>query len=84
MYRYDSTTGRFTVPPGGDGYYYFSTYLLGDAREIGNFDIEINGNVLCIVRVEQQVDIADYPQSSCSAAILAAEGIFVVVVTEGK
>ena len=26
--RYDSTTGVFTVPPGGDGVYYFSTYLI--------------------------------------------------------
>ena len=25
---YDSTTGVFTVPPGGDGVYYFSTYLI--------------------------------------------------------
>ena len=25
---YDSTTGLFTVSPGGDGVYYFSTYLI--------------------------------------------------------
>ena len=25
---YDSTTGVFTIPPGGDGVYYFSTYLI--------------------------------------------------------
>ena len=25
---YDSTTGVFTVPPGGVGVYYFSTYLI--------------------------------------------------------
>ena len=28
VYRYDSTTGTFTVPPGGDGFYYFSVYCL--------------------------------------------------------
>ena len=25
---YDNTTGVFTVPAGGDGVYYFSTYLI--------------------------------------------------------
>ena len=71
-------------PPGGDGFYYFSTNLLGDDRELGFFDIEINGDVLCTIRVEQQQDIADYPQSTCGAAMFAAEGIFVVVVKEGS
>ena len=28
VYRYDSTTGTFTVPSGGDGFYYFSVYCL--------------------------------------------------------
>ena len=28
FYRYDSTTGTFTVPPGGDGFYYFYVYCL--------------------------------------------------------
>ena len=28
VYRYNSTTGTFTVPPGGDGFYYFSVYCL--------------------------------------------------------
>ena len=27
VYRYDSTSGTFTVPPGGDGFYYFSIYF---------------------------------------------------------
>ena len=72
------------MPPGRDGYYYFSTYLLGDDREGNRFDIEINGDVQCTVRVEQEDDINVYPQSSCSAAIFAAEGIFVAVVTECK
>ena len=26
VYRYDNTVETFTVPPGGDGYYYFSVY----------------------------------------------------------
>ena len=28
VYRYDGTIGTFTVPPGGDGFYYFSVYYL--------------------------------------------------------
>ena len=28
VYRYDSSTGMFVVPSGGDGFYYFSAYFL--------------------------------------------------------
>ena len=42
IYRYDNTTGIFTVPPGGDGFYYFSVYLLVIPDEIGEFDIHFN------------------------------------------
>ena len=44
--RYDSTTGTFTVPPGGDGYYYFSAYLSLPGSEYAYFDIELNGEVV--------------------------------------
>ena len=27
VYRYDSSTGTFTVPPGGGGFYYFAAYF---------------------------------------------------------
>ena len=74
VYRYNNTTGTFTVPPGGDGFYYFSTYLLGDYDEIGQFDIQINGAILCTVRAEQEDTLGDHPQSGCIAAIYAAEG----------
>ena len=73
IYRYDSSSGTFTVPPGGHGLYYFSVYLLGDYGEFAYFDIQINGGILCTVNVDQQ-SITDYPQSGCSAAIYAAEG----------
>ena len=39
IYRYDSTTGSFTVPSGGDGFYYFSVYLLVHNGEYSRFDI---------------------------------------------
>ena len=62
------------MPPGGDGFYYFSTYLLGDNDEIAQFDIRINGAILCTVRAEQEDTAGDHPQSGCTAAIYAAEG----------
>ena len=62
------------MPPGGDGYYYFSTYLLGDDAEIGYFNMEINGNILCTVRVDQQETSGDTAQAACSSAIFAAQG----------
>ena len=64
------------MPPGGDGFYYFSTYLLGLYAEYSFFDLIINGNVLCTVRLEQQETSGDFLQSACSAAIYAVQGIF--------
>ena len=64
------------MPSGGEGYYYFSVYLLGDDTEYGYFDLEINGDILCTIRVDnnKQEAVSDYQQSACSAAINAAEG----------
>ena len=59
IYRYNRTTGSFTVPPGGDGYYYFSSHLLFTNGEYGRFDIRINGEVLCTVEVDQQETLTD-------------------------
>ena len=73
IYRYDSSSGTFTVPPGGEGFYYFSVYLLWYYEEYGYFDIQINGEILCTVRFEQEETFTDYPQSGCSAAIYTAE-----------
>ena len=42
-YRYDSTTGTFTVPSSGDGFYYFSAFLTADGDEYVYFDVELNG-----------------------------------------
>ena len=74
LYSYDSTIGTFTVPPGGDGYYFFSTYLLGQRSEYSLFDIQINGDVLCTVRLEQHEISGDDLQSGCSAATYTVQG----------
>ena len=50
--KYNSATGTFTVPSGGDGYYYFSVFLTTISVEFAYFDLEINGTPLCSVRGE--------------------------------
>ena len=75
-HRYDSKTGTFTVPSGGEGFYFFSTFLLGNWRNVAHFDMRINGDVLCSVRVDQEEQVSDFPQSSCTAAIYAEEGTY--------
>ena len=65
---YDSTTGVFTVPSGEDGVYYFSTYLLVDAGEYGNFDMYLNNDVICSTLLDHTSSgVDDYPPGSCSA-----------------
>ena len=74
VYRYSSTTGTFTVPPGGDGFYYFSVFLVTDTGEWCRFDIELNGDILCTVDRDQDKTPGDEGQGSCNAGIYAAEG----------
>ena len=78
IYRYDSTTGTFIVPPGGDGFYYFSTYLRFYGGEIAGFDVKVNGELLCTAAP----DLAGSPSTdlylaSCSGVAYAAEGIYI-------
>ena len=76
FYRYDSTTGTFTVPSGGDGFYYFSTYLVGDSQEDPFFEIQINGETMCTALGDvSQSDNGDYSHMSCSAIGLVVEGM---------
>ena len=62
------------MPLGGDGFYYFSVYSLIADSESGFFDIAINGNRLCTIRVEQDDTPTDAGQAACSAASYATEG----------
>ena len=71
--RYDPSTGIFTVPPGGDGLYYFSTYLLVDDGEVGYFNIRVNGEVLCSAVADETAG-GDYPQAICSGLAQLTEG----------
>ena len=72
--RYNSTTGTFTVPPGGDGFYYFSVYLFAASGEYARFDIQINGLRLCTASTDQNGSSGDQGQAACSAASYVSSG----------
>ena len=61
------------MPPGGDGFYYFSSYFHVTANEYALFDIQINGAVLCSAFTDQQ-EVGYHGQAACSAATYATEG----------
>ena len=64
MVSYDNIVGMFTVPPGGDGVYYFSTYVLVSPGEGARFDMRPNDVVIC----------STYPDQSESAETDVAPG----------
>ena len=74
--RSDSSTGTFTVPAGGDGFYYFSMYFYVVPDEFGRFEIQLNGEVLCTAEADRQDTPSDGGQAACSAASQAMEGLF--------
>ena len=74
--RYENTTGTFTVPPGGDGFYYFSVYSLGVGAEISFFYVEHNGQRICTaVSDPSDSSTTDAELTMCSAVTYAVEGI---------
>ena len=74
--RYDSTTGTFTVPPGGDGFYYFSVFLTADGDEAAYFDIELNGELICSAISDLTESANTDPEiTTCSGVLFALEGI---------
>ncbi len=74
FFRYDSATGTFTVPPGGDGLYY-NTYLNVDDGDSAYFNIRVNGEILCTAHGDNYHNGAyDYPQATCSGLAQLTEG----------
>ena len=68
--RYDRTTGIFRVPPGGDGVYYFSTYLLSFGGEYGRFDMRLNDDVICTAFEDHSNNgSGDAAPGSCTAVV---------------
>ena len=67
--------GVFTVPPGGDGVYYFFTYLLVQPGEYSYFDMTLNDDVICTAYGDHNHNgTSDYAPGSCSAVVDVAAG----------
>ena len=63
------------MPPGGDGLYYFSVYLVTPGAEHAYFDIEINGQPLCSAMADLNDSSAgDEGETSCHGAAQIVEG----------
>ena len=62
------------MPPGGDGFYYFSTYLLVHDGERGSFEMQFNGEVVCMAHSEQTDTTTDETNTSCGAIVYGTEG----------
>ena len=62
------------MPPGGDGFYYLSSYLLIQQGEFAEFAIRFNGEIVCIVFAQQVGTTTDEITSSCSAIVYGTEG----------
>ena len=73
-YRYNSTTGIFTVPPGGDGLYYFSVFFVVNADVRASFDMEVNGEYICTTTADQTENTNNEEPNSCSALYYVMEG----------
>ncbi len=75
IFSYNSSTGIFTVPSGGDGLYYFSTYLLVHFGKHAAFTLRVNEDYLCSAYGDNNANGAnDYPQATCSGLVRLNEG----------
>ena len=66
-YRYDPTTGFFTVPSGHGGLYHFITYTDTDDGQSGSFSLaKFPRNDLCIVDGDNTNNNLDHDSQSCA------------------
>ena len=64
------------MPPGEDGFYYFSAYFAVINDKFAYIDIQINGEILCTAYTDQEETPGDDGQAACSAATYANEGAY--------
>ena len=65
----------FTVPPGGNGVYYFSTYLVVWPGKVATFHILLNDDdMLCTAYGDHNTGDSDHQTATCSAIVDIVEG----------
>ena len=63
------------MPPGGDGFYFFSVYFRVHGEIAATFDIEINQELICTARSElTESPSTDSEITTCSGVTYAVEG----------
>ena len=63
------------MPPGGDGIYFFSTYLLGSMGEFAEFEMMLNDEMICSTYPDHNHNGAmDFAPASCTAVVEAFAG----------
>ena len=63
------------MPPGLDGVYYFSTYLLVQGGEYARFDIRLNDDIICTANPDHSNSGgSDRAPGSCSAVVDVVAG----------
>ena len=73
--RYNSTTGTFTIPVGGDGFYYFTIHMTVWLYETSTFDLKINGQNICSAEyVLYHPTLPDISTGSCATITNATAG----------
>ena len=76
IYRYNYTTGTFTVPSGGDRYHYSSALLTVNVGEFGYFHVLANGDLICTVLSDVTLTHEfDSELICCDGVTYAVEGI---------
>ena len=69
------------MPPGGDGYYYFSVYLHAVGGEFSNFAVQLNDERICTVYSDLTASpTTDDEITTCSGVTFAAEGLSVYLI----
>ena len=73
------------MPPGGDGVYHFSTYVLVFYGKFGRFDIRLNDVAICSTEPDHRDNgPSDFAPGSCSAIVNVVAGKLTVLFTKPK
>ena len=76
VFRYNSSTGQFTVPRGGTGLYFLYTNFFAENDRFADFAIRVNEAQVCYAKADMDnADANDNGTPSCGVATLLSEGI---------